>query len=313
MYLSHFGLDKKPFELIPDPYFLHLSKMHSVALSLLEYGIQEQTGITVISGEVGSGKTTLIHHILNQIDQNTLTIGLISNTHESLGELSHWIALAFGLSHEGKDKVSLYHDIHNFIIKEYASGRRVVLIVDEAQNLGRETLEELRLFTNLNTNQDFLLQIILVGQPELAKTLSSPELSQIAQRVSVEFHLEPLGWQDTKNYINHRLITAGASETLFDETAIAVIFYHTGGVPRLINTLCDYALVYGYAQDEKKITFKIAMEVIRGRKIGGVNRFIKIADQTEAIRLRIKHKLGIDIAGNNNWLPEDFRKNSVSS
>ena len=297
MYLSHFGLDKKPFELIPDPYFLHLSKMHSVALSLLEYGIQEQTGITVISGEVGSGKTTLIHYILNQIDQSTLTIGLISNTHESLGELSHWIALAFGLPHEGKDKVSLYNDIHNFIINEYASGRRVVLIVDEAQNLGREKLEELRLFTNLNTNQDFLLQIILVGQPELAQTLSSPELSQIAQRVSVEFHLEPLGWNDTKNYISHRLFTAGAKKILFDEAAIAVIFYHTGGVPRLINTLCDYALVFGYAQDEKKITFKIAMEVTKGRRIGGVNRFIKITDQTEAIRLRIRNKLGIDIAG----------------
>ena len=194
MYREHFKLKEKPFSLIPDPGFLHFSDKHKTAYSLLEYGLWEQTGITVVTGEVGSGKTTLLRHLLSQIDQAELSIGMINNTHAALGDLTQWIALAFGISHEGKDKVALFEGIQSFLIEEWAAGKRAVLIVDEAQNMDAETLEELRLYNNINSDGYQLLQIILVGQPELSDTLRLPHLSQMAQRVSVGYHIQPLNW-----------------------------------------------------------------------------------------------------------------------
>ncbi len=306
MYRQHFGLSEKPFSLIPDPAFLHMSAKHKTAYSMLEYGLHEQTGITVISGEVGSGKTTLIRHLLSQIDQSQLAVGLINNTHASLGDLTQWIALAFDLPHqvasgEPKDKVALFREIQEYLIGEWGRGRRAVLIVDEAQNMDAQTLEELRLFTNINADGYQLLQIILCGQPELRDVLKLPELSQIAQRVSVEYHIEPLGWQETANYIRHRLAKASlpgkekeAMQT-FDSVAMAAIFYFSGGVPRLINTLCDFALVHGYALGLKTINYKVVLEVIKGRQIGGVNRFTQNNPQLRLVRERVKQAVGIDL------------------
>ena len=302
MYRQHFGLKAKPFSLIPDPKFLHFSDKHKVAYSLLEYGLHEQSGLTVITGEVGSGKTTLIRHLLSEIDQSELAIGLINNTHASLGDLTQWVALAFGIAHEDKDKVTLFRDVQDYLINEWANGKRAVLIVDEAQNMDKETLEELRLYTNINADGEQFLQIVLVGQPELRDILRAPELAQMAQRVSVEYHIEPLGWQDTANYIRHRLATASNEESveaashIFDSVAIAVIFYFSGGVPRLINTLCDFALVHAYAMGLQTINHTIALEVVRGRTIGGVNRFTNNEEQLKLVRERVLDAVGLDLA-----------------
>ncbi len=302
MYRQHFGLKAKPFSLIPDPKFLHFSDKHKVAYSLLEYGLHEQSGLTVITGEVGSGKTTLIRHLLSEIDQSELAIGLINNTHASLGDLTQWVALAFGIAHEDKDKVTLFRDVQDYLIAEWAGGKRAVLIVDEAQNMDKETLEELRLYTNINADGEQFLQIVLVGQPELRDILRAPELAQMAQRVSVEYHIEPLGWQDTANYIRHRLATASNEESveaashIFDSVAIAVIFYFSGGVPRLINTLCDFALVHAYAMGLQTINHTIALEVVRGRTIGGVNRFTNNEEQLKLVRERVLDAVGLDLA-----------------
>ena len=302
MYRQHFGLKAKPFSLIPDPKFLHFSDKHKVAYSLLEYGLHEQSGLTVITGEVGSGKTTLIRHLLSEIDQSELAIGLINNTHASLGDLTQWVALAFGIPHEDRDKVTLFRDVQDYLITEWANGKRAVLIVDEAQNMDKETLEELRLYTNINADGEQFLQIVLVGQPELRDILRAPELAQMAQRVSVEYHIEPLGWQDTANYIRHRLATASNEESveaashIFDSVAIAVIFYFSGGVPRLINTLCDFALVHAYAMGLQTINHSIALEVVRGRTIGGVNRFTNNEEQLKLVRERVLDAVGLDLA-----------------
>lgn len=295
MYLKHFGLTQKPFSLIPDPEFLHFSKKHKTAYIMLEYGLFEQTGITLITGEVGSGKTTLLRHLLNQIDQTRLTIGLINNTHESLGDLIHWIALAFDIDHKNKDKVTLYRDIQKFLISQYSKKKRSVLIIDEAQNMNEKSLEELRLMTNINANKDHLLQIMLIGQPELADILQKPNLSQIAQRISVEYHLNPLNLQETYHYIKHRIKVANGRPALFDVDAMSTIFYYTGGIPRLINILCDSALVYAYATDSSVVSINTVLEVVKDRKISGLNHFIKIKDEIKKVKEDLLKKTGVDI------------------
>ncbi len=301
MYREHFQLREKPFTLIPDPGYLHFSDKHKTAYSLLEYGLWEQTGITVITGEVGSGKTTLLRHLLTEIDQKELSIGMINNTHAALGDITQWIASAFGIDHEGRDKVALFEAIQSFLIAEWGAGKRAVLIVDEAQNLSAETLEELRLYNNINSDGYQLLQIILVGQPELRDTLRLPELSQMAQRVSVEYHIQPLNWQETANYIRHRMATAATPEgkkdaaRVFDSVAMAVIFYFSAGVPRLINTLCDFALVHAYAKNASVVDLEVALEVVKGRTIGGVNRFSNNKAELDLVSKRVKEAIGLDL------------------
>ncbi|MGD8854659.1 MAG: AAA family ATPase, partial [Gammaproteobacteria bacterium] len=252
MYESFYGFREKPFSLLPDSGFLYLSSKHRMALTLLEYGLMNQAGFTVISGDIGTGKTTLIRELLNQIDPQ-IKVGLISNTHRTFGDLMQWIALAFDLPHQGKDKVTLYRDFMEFIIRQYGQGRRTVLIVDEAQNMSPETLEELRMLSNVNADKDQVLQIILVGQRELRATLRRPDLIQFAQRIGVDYHLEPLNEEETRDYIRHRCRTAGGAPDLFTDQACQQIHAATGGVPRLINMLCDTALVYGYAEQREKI------------------------------------------------------------
>jgi type II secretory pathway predicted ATPase ExeA len=269
MYENFYGFREKPFSLLPDSGFLYLSSKHRIALTLLEYGLLNQAGFTVISGDIGTGKTTLIRQLLNQIDPN-IKVGLISNTHQTFGDLMQWIALAFELPHQGKDKVTLYRDFMDFIIREYGQGRRTVLIVDEAQNMSAETLEELRMLSNVNADKDQVLQVILVGQRELRDTLRRPDLIQFAQRIGVDYHLEPLTEAETREYIRHRCQTAGGKVDLFSDQACARIYQSTGGVPRLINLLCDTALVYGYAEQHDKIDAELINEVARDKQSGGL-------------------------------------------
>ena len=272
MYLKHYGFSKKPFSLIPDPEFMHFSDKHKLAYSLLKYGINEQTGLTVITGEIGSGKTTLLRYVLQKINYQKIVVGLIDNTHESWGDLSAWIATAFNIEYISQDKARVYKDIKSFIIKKFAEGKRVLLIVDEAQNMSEATLEELRLLMNINAGSDFLLQIILVGQPELLNTLTKPSLMQLAQRVSVEYHLEALSANETSAYINSRIKKANCERAIFDCQALEKIHQCSGGIPRLINILCDNALVYGYSLDRDTIGEDIILSIANSRKIGVINR-----------------------------------------
>jgi type II secretory pathway predicted ATPase ExeA len=223
----------------------------------------------VISGDIGTGKTTLIRRLLNQIDP-AIKVGLISNTHQAFGDLMQWIALAFDLPREGKNKVELYRDFMDFIIAEYAHGQRTVLIIDEAQNMSAETLEELRMLSNVNADKDQVLQVILVGQRELRETLQRPDLIQFAQRIGVDYHLEPLSEEETRIYISHRCTTAGGRADLFTDAACQAVYAATGGVPRLINLLCDTTLVYGYAEQLETLDAELVNEVARDKLRGGL-------------------------------------------
>ncbi|HEC26169.1 MAG TPA: DUF2075 domain-containing protein [Gammaproteobacteria bacterium] len=260
MYETFYGFREKPFSLLPDPAFLYLSRIHSAALAMLQYGLSHQTGITVITGDVGSGKTTLIRELLNEITDD-LNVGLISNTHNAFGELIQWVLMTFGIPYKGMEKIEMYETFTNFIIEQYARKKSTVLIIDEAQNMEQETLEELRLLSNINADKNQVLQLILVGQPELRKKLSSPELIQFAQRIGSEYYLKALDLKETQNYIKHRLKVAEGDTALFNPLATATIYYYSKGIPRLINTLCDLALVYAYSDEITEIGKGLIQEV----------------------------------------------------
>lgn len=269
MYEQFFGFREKPFSLTPDPEFLFLSKKHRTALSMLEYGVANRTSITVVTGEIGSGKTTLIRKLLNEVNDD-VTIGLITNTHRAFGNLLQWICLAYGLPHEGRTETALYQAFVDFLIAEYAKTRRTVLIVDEAQNMDQSALEELRVLSNINADKDLVLQLILVGQPELRETLMYPGLRQLVQRVGVAYHLKPLDLAETGQYIKHRLRVASGNENVFTTPAIIAVHQQTSGVPRLINKLCDMALVYGFAGQVKEIGPDLVNEVVREQAESGI-------------------------------------------
>jgi general secretion pathway protein A len=269
MYESFYGLKEKPFALTPDPQFLFLAPPHRKALTMLEFSLANEAAFCLISGEVGSGKTTLIRHLLKNIAQ-TITVGLISNTSFHFARLLPWICMSFGLEHSGKDDVALYELFTRFLIDEYAKGHKVVLIVDEAQNLGRLRLEELRVLSNINADKHLLLQTILVGQPELRQLIRMPQLLQLAQRIGGDYHIGALSAEETRHYIHHRLRVAGARLDLFSYTAITLAYRNSGGIPRVINQYCDRALVYGYAERRARIDGELMAQVIQDRRSNGV-------------------------------------------
>lgn len=310
MYETHFGLREKPFSLLPDPSFLYLSDKHRMALALLQYGLTNQAGFTAITGGIGTGKTTLIRHLLNDMGQD-VTVGLISNTHRSFGELLQWILLAFNLDYTGKNKVEMYQAFVEFMIREYARNRRTVLIVDEAQNMSAETLEELRMLSNVNADKDQVLQVILVGQQQLRDTLRRPDLVQFAQRIAVDYHLMPLTVEDTTAYIRHRVDVAGGNPALFTDEACAAVHLYSHGVPRLVNLLCDIALVYGYAEQRDHIDADLVADVAREKQAGGLfpapeqNSYPNGAPATGADG---KIKLRLAIAGKSRVLRQHLRQ-----
>jgi general secretion pathway protein A len=269
MYESFYHLKEKPFSLLPDPGFLYLSKQHRMALVLLQYGLTNQAGFSVVTGDIGTGKTTLIRHLLNQMDRN-VTVGLITNTHRSFGVLLQWVLMSLNLDHHGKDKVEMYETLVDFLIKEFAQRRRTMLIVDEAQNMSPEALEELRMLSNINADKNQVLQVILVGQPQLRATLRRPDLEQFAQRIAVDYDLKPLNASETREYIRHRITVAGGDPDLFEDGACEVIYEHSGGTPRLINLLADTALVYGYAEQVPHISRELAADVAHDKVQGGI-------------------------------------------
>jgi type II secretory pathway predicted ATPase ExeA len=259
VYESFYGLRIHPFSLVPDPAFLYLGRKHKVALSLLEYGLLNRSTFTVITGEPGTGKTTLLNTILDRSERE-ITLGVLSHTHAGLGSLLPWVLMTFGLDGKGMDNVEQYRAFSNFLIQEHAQHRQVVLTVDEAQNLGPAMLEELRLLSNLNDGRRHTLQIILSGQPDLRRLLQRPELVQLAQRISVDYHLEPFGEEETPEYIRHRLKVAGGPVTVMSDAACRVVHRLTGGNPRLINQLCDVSLAYGFAEQAPHVTAHLVVK-----------------------------------------------------
>jgi general secretion pathway protein A len=269
LYEDFYGLREAPFTLTPDPAFLYRSRQHNFAFTLLRYGIVSRASFCLLSGEVGSGKTLLVRQLLSSLDQE-ICVGVIENTSRHFGRLLPWICLAFGLPHEGKDDPSLYRTFVEFVARERAAGRNVVLIVDEAQNLGPDMLEELRVLSNINIGRDAALQIFLVGQPELRDMLRLPQLRQFAQRISIDFHLEPLSLAEAHAYVRHRLTIAGGKPDLISAGAVDLLHALTAGVPRLINQLCDTALVYGFSDQRPSIDAELMAQVIADRTAGGV-------------------------------------------
>ena len=269
MYEAFYGLKEKPFSIQPDPDFLFMSKRHSLAYAMLEYSIRNKAGFAVISGEIGCGKTTLVRHLLNNLG-NEVSIGLVYNTHQEIANLLEWIMLAFGQPYDGLSQVALYDAFQRYLIAQYGGGKRVLLIVDEAQNLSTAALESLRMLSNINADKDQLLQMILVGQPQLKDMLRRPDLQQFAQRVSAHFFIPPLEATEVERYIQHRVGVAGRQERLFTPAACERIAGASRGIPRTINILCDTSLVYGFSAEAAEIDVSVVEEVIRDQAEFGV-------------------------------------------
>jgi general secretion pathway protein A len=280
MYTAHFGLNAPPFSITPDPHFLYLSTCHREALAHLLYGVNEGPGFVLLTGEVGTGKTTLCRSLIEQLP-DTVDVALLLNPRLTAIEL---LAALF-------DELRISYDPQHYTIKDFTDaltsylltahyvGRRSVLIIDEAQNLSAEVLEQVRLLTNLETSNQKLLQIILVAQPELNKLLNQDNLRQLSQRITARNHLTPLSVKETTAYINHRLTVSGASSPIFTDTAMRLIYRYSAGIPRMINIICDRALLGGYVNNEKSIDAKIvhkAEQEVRGEKPVNPRRLVII-------------------------------------
>ncbi len=261
MYEDFYELSERPFRLAPDPQYIYWTTQHRRAFEMLLLGIRRLAPITVVTGEVGSGKTTLIREFLRTAD-NDLTIGLLSNVIGDQADLYRWIMMALDEPAAAGDRPGLARQLEELLLREYAAGRRTVLIVDEAQNLSDEGLEALRLATNINSGKDALLLLVLVGQPQLRQRLAARQLRQLRQRVGASFHLEAMTRAETRDYVRFRLETAGGSPDIFDDAALAVIHAEAGGVPRVVNTLCDLCLVMGFADGTRHLTGPYVTAVI---------------------------------------------------
>ena len=253
MYLELFKLSELPFRLSPDPAFLYLSKHHARAKAYMESTIWFTDGFVVITGEIGSGKTTLIETFLRELGKDVV-VAQVNQTQVSPTEFLQSVLVQFGFTPFKMKKAELLATVNSFLIEQYASGRKVVLIVDEAQNLSNRVLEEVRLLSGVETTKEKVLRIILAGQPELNDKLNAPELTQLAQRVRLRFHLTALSKPETRNYIEHRLEVAGCQgRQIFESATFELIYLYTGGVPRLVNTLCDTAMMSAFGRDSNVV------------------------------------------------------------
>jgi general secretion pathway protein A len=263
VYLEFYGLSQAPFDITPNPRFLFHSSKHREAFNHLLYGIRERKGFVQLTGEVGAGKTTLCRALLEQLDSNYST-ALILNPVLNPDEMMKAIALEFGLDVKGKDRLETVSAIAEFLLNQIEAGRETVLIIDEAQNLTEELLEQVRLLSNIEMDDRKLLQIVLLGQPELRDRLNSPRLKQLRQRITVRFHLAPLTRVEVAQYIRHRLqVSGGQANPAFTLPAVWRIFNYSGGIPRLVNAVCDKALLASFVKRSKRISFSMVGRAIR--------------------------------------------------
>jgi type II secretory pathway predicted ATPase ExeA len=268
MYEAYYGLREKPFSILPDPDLIYWGRNHRLAFTMLEFGVMNNAGFTVITGEIGAGKTTLVRHLLRKLDPS-INVGLISNTPQGRDELLQWVLMSLNQPFEGS-YTSLFARFQTYLHEVYASRQRTILIIDEAQNLQSDALESLRMLSNVNADKHQILQLILVGQPQLKNLLSAPKLLQFAQRISSDFHLKALTAAEVSQYIEYRLRAAGATAPLFSREACDMIAQASSGIPRSINILCDTALVYGFATNVEWITTKLVGEVIEQKRTFGI-------------------------------------------
>lgn len=268
MYEAFYGLSQKPFLMRPDADYLYLSKGHQAALSMLEYVFMSQSGFAVITGEIGSGKTSLVRKLLQNSD-SSLAVGVVNNTNvESYTEFLQWILLAFDVDFTGAETSAprLHKLLSDFLTQQHMQQRRPILIIDEAHNLGAEMIEQLRMLSNLNVDKMDLLQLVLVGQSKLRETLADESLLPFVHRVAVDCHLEPLDLDETHAYIRHRLMVAGAQHEIFTNAAIPSIWEASRGIPRIINLLCDTALLFGFAEQLSTIGDDLIHDVINDKR-----------------------------------------------
>jgi|CXWL01.1.fsa_nt_gi type II secretory pathway predicted ATPase ExeA len=281
MYEAFYRFKAKPFALLPDSSFLYHGSEHQAAYSLLEYGILSQAPFMVLTGDPGMGKTSLLQKLIAEHGSKH-KIGLVTNARYDIEQLLPWILLSLGLSTKRLDPIEAYHLFSEFLSQEAKRSRRVILIVDEAQSLGTELLEELRLLSNMNDGKTLKLQIILSGQPDLHTLLRRIDMTQFAQRIVVDYHLKPLTDVDTEHYIRHRLRVACGSPSLFTNKACALVHRLSRGNPRLINQVSDIALTYGYAEQVRIITSKLVAQAALDRSKGGI---LPLAEQEELVGL----------------------------
>lgn len=255
MYLEHFGLQESPFRMTPDARYLFLSQAHSRAMAYMEYTLWNRDSFVLITGDIGSGKTTLIQKLLAELDTSTVTVANIFQTQLDPTEFLQALLVEFGFKPYRAKKVELLNTLNKFLEEENKKGHQVVVIIDDAQNLSREVLEEIRMLASLEVQKQRVMNIILCGQPELNDTLEDPSLEQLSQRIRLRFHIRALEEEQVKQYIEYRLsVAAGEELHLFNDDVMPIIYKYTGGVPRLINTLCDTALLGASVEEEKEIT-----------------------------------------------------------
>lgn len=263
MYLDYYGLTEPPFDITPNPRFLFYSAKHREAYNHLLFGIRERKGFVQLTGEVGAGKTTLCRAMLEQLTGNYST-ALILNPVLNPDELMKAIAIEFGLDVHGMDRLDTIARINDFLLWNVEQGKDTVLIIDEAQNLTEELLEQVRLLSNLETDNRKLLQIVLMGQPELRDRLNSPNLRQLRQRITIRYHLSPLSADEINQYIQHRLQVSGAKGApRFTKPALWRIHHYTGGIPRLVNAVCDKALLAGFVNQREELGYRVVGAAIR--------------------------------------------------
>jgi len=283
MYYKHFGFNEPPFNLTPNSRFFYSSSKHLEALSTLVYAINERKGFVVLTGDIGSGKTTVCRALINKLDPKT-QFALITNTHMSGKDLLVSILEDLEVEFERGSKSKLHSQLNAYLINQLRNDQNVVLIIDEAQNLTPSLLEEVRMLSNLETENEKLIQIIFLGQPELKKKLSLPKLEQLRQRVAVYFHLTPLSKEDTLLYVKHRLkIASGSNKEFFTDRALDLVYSFSKGTPRLINQICDSALLSGYIYEMKKVDEKLITEVIGESPIVRILQTTHTRNKEEAV------------------------------
>lgn len=263
MYCEFFGFSEKPFTITPNPHFIFLSSIHREAFGRLLYGVDSHAGFIALTGEVGTGKTTMLRTLLTQLDAEKYRSALIFNPCMSGEQLLESICKEFGIQADGKDRFNYLDALNRFLLDQHQAGRTVVLVIDEAQNLAPEVLEQVRMISNLETERDKLIQIILAGQPELDTVLARHDLRQLSQRITVRCSLTPMKLKDTQDYINHRLKVSGSRiPGIFSPKAVKQIYRFSHGIPRLINVACEQALVMAWTRESLTVTPEITAQVL---------------------------------------------------